>query len=257
MQAAPGTVQTLLVPWPALDTRREVKVWLPPDYQRSGRPLPVAYLLDGQNVFGPGIPHGSWKADLAGAALAAKGLELLLVALPHGSEARIPEYTVRPDSRHGGGNGATTLRALVEAVKPWVDARFRTLAGQRHTALIGSSLGGLLALEAGLRFPSTFGFLGVLSPSVWWADRAALRDAARVNPRWGQTYHLTTGDAEGDRPAASARQVEETRALHAVLTGRGAQATLSVTPGGHDECTWAAQLPGVLRAFGALLADRA
>lgn len=250
MPAASGTLQRVPLSWPRLGTVREARVWLPPGAREVGRRFPVAYLLDGQNMLDPAAPHGGWRAGQAAAALAAGGTELLLVALPHGGEARIAEYTTRPDPRHGGGRGEETLRDLVEAVKPEVDRLLPTRPGPRQTALIGSSLGGLLALAAGLRHPGTFGFLGVLSPSVWWVDRAALRDVAAAPVQAGQHYHLTSGDREGSTPADWARQVGDTRALHAALTWRGADASLSVTPGGHDERTWAAQLPGVLRAFG-------
>jgi len=250
MLVAPGTIQRVSVSWLALGTVRGVQVWLPPG-SGEGRLLPVAYLLDGQNVLGPEAPHGGWRAEVAAAALAAGGLRLVLVALPHGREARVEEYTTRRDPRHGGGWGAATLHDLVGAVKPTVERAFPALAGSRQTALIGSSLGGLLALEAGLRHPGSFGFLGVLSPSVWWAGRAVLDDVAAVTLAPGQRYHLGTGDREGAAPADWARQVEDTRALHAALRGRGADATLTVTPGGHDERTWAAQLPAVLRAFAA------
>lgn len=251
----PGALHTFPVPLPTRGETRKLQVWTPPGGLEGGGPLPVAYLLDGQNVFDPAAPYGGWRAAEAGETLAAEGLNLLLVGVPHG-EQRIVEYTFRPDARYGGGAGAA-LSELVGSVLPQVARTFPARPDPRGTALIGSSLGGLFALDAGLRRPDVFGFLGVLSPSVWWAQRAALRDVAAVRPLAGQTYHLTTGEAEGDTPQAAAEQVEDVRALSSALSGAGARATLTLTPGGHDERTWAAQLPGVLRAFAVHAGERA
>ncbi|WP_064014489.1 alpha/beta hydrolase [Deinococcus puniceus] len=229
-------------------------IWTPPDFQPSER-LPVAYLLDGQNVFlrDEDVPErgwpGSWKGVEAASALAAQGKRLVLVAVPHGAD-RIAEYTMQPDPEHGGGDGAATLARLTHTLKPLIESRYDTRTDAAGTALIGSSLGGLLALYGGMQQPHTFGFLGVLSPSMWWADRAVLRDVAAISLHSEQHYAVSTGDQEGRVQEGSAAQVAETRALHAALVGAGAQATLSILPGGiHHENTWASHLPAVLDAF--------
>lgn len=229
-------------------------IWTPPDFQPSEH-LPVAYLLDGQNVFlrDEDIPErgwpGSWRAAEAASALASQGKRMVLVAVPHGPD-RIAEYTMQPDSEHGGGDGAATLARLIHTLKPLIGSRYGTRTDAAGTALIGSSLGGLLALYGGMQQPETFGFLGVLSPSLWWADRAVLRDVAAISLPLDQHYAVSTGDQEGRAQEGSAEQVAETRALHAALVQAGAQATLSILPGGiHHESTWAAHLPAVLDAF--------
>lgn len=229
-------------------------IWTPPDFQPSER-LPVAYLLDGQNVFlrEEDVPErgwpGSWRGVQTASTLAEQGKRLVLVAVPHGSN-RIAEYTMMPDGEHGGGEGAATLARMIDLLKPLIDSRYGTRADAAGTALIGSSLGGLLALYSGLRHPHTFGFLGVLSPSLWWADRAVLADVAAVSLHPEQHYAVSTGDQEGRVQEGSAAQVTETCALHAALVQAGAQATLSILPGGiHHESTWAGQLPAVLDAF--------
>ena len=54
--------------------------------------------------------------------------------------------------------------------------RYRTLPDASNTALGGSSLGGLATLHLGLTHPDVFGRLAVMSPSVWWDNRAILAD---------------------------------------------------------------------------------
>ncbi|UQN05828.1 alpha/beta hydrolase [Deinococcus sp. QL22] len=229
-------------------------IWTPPDFQPSER-LPVAYMLDGQNVFladedvsERGWP-GSWRGVQTASALAEQGKRLVLVAVPHGPN-RIAEYTLQPDPEHGGGEGAATLARIIDLLKPLVDSRYGTRTDAAGTALIGSSLGGLLALYSGLGHPQTFGFLGVLSPSMWWSDRAVLKDVAAAFLRSEQHYAVSTGDREGQTAEGSAAQVAETRALHAALLQAGAQATISILPGRiHHESTWASHLLAVLDAF--------
>ena len=55
------------------------------------------------------------------------------------------------------------LRFLVEELKPWVDANLPTLPGSAHTAVMGSSMGGLISLYALCHYPQVFGLAGCLS----------------------------------------------------------------------------------------------
>jgi len=51
----------------------------------------------------------------------------------------------------------------VEELKPFIDANFRTLPGQGHTFIMGSSMGGLLALYALEQYPELFAGAGCMS----------------------------------------------------------------------------------------------
>ena len=55
-----------------------------------------------------------------------------------------------------------------DELKPEIDRRYRTFADRAHTAIVGSSLGGLVSLDAGVTRPEVFGLIGALSPSTWW-----------------------------------------------------------------------------------------
>ena len=58
---------------------------------------------------------------------------------------------------------------------------YRVLTDPMNTGLGGSSLGGLLTVYLGLKYPNVFGKLAVLSPSVWWNQRAILDIVARAS----------------------------------------------------------------------------
>lgn len=247
-----GTLKTLNVKLPKLNVARDALVWLPPGYDTATKRYPVVYMLDGQNVFDAATSFvgQEWQADEAATELAKSGQEMIIVALNNGGKDRTDEYTVNKDTKDGGGRGADTLADIVSTLKPAVDKAYRTQTDAKHTALVGSSLGGLLALNGGLSYPDTFGFVGVLSPSVGWAGGAALKDAAGAKAAAGQQFILTTGDKEASSAADNQAQVTGTRNLQAALQKAGAKADLIVTPGaGHNEAAWAARLPDLLKAF--------
>jgi len=55
------------------------------------------------------------------------------------------------------------LRFLVEELKPFIDAKYRTLPDRTHTFVMGSSMGGLISLYAIEQYPQVFGGAGCLS----------------------------------------------------------------------------------------------
>ena len=72
--------------------------------------------------------------------------------------------------------GAVTK--LVEELKPFVDAQYRTLPGAEHNGLGGSSLGGLVTLYLGLRYPSVFSRLAVMASTHSPPARTAWRSSS-------------------------------------------------------------------------------
>ncbi len=83
---------------------------------------------------------------------------------------------------------------------------FNTRSDRDSTAILGSSMGGLVSLYAYFRYPSVFGRAGVMSPSIWFGQGAILDfiQAARV-PR-GRVY-LDVGTAEGERTLRDVRRL--------------------------------------------------
>jgi predicted alpha/beta superfamily hydrolase len=158
---------------PQLAKTRRIQVLLPFDYaQNPQKRYPVLYLQDGQNLFGEATPFGSWRIDRTLAILAERGLgDLIVVAIDHGDEERATEF-MSVTHKRSNAEGKKYLQFLAHALKPQIDAKFRTLAGREHTGIGGSSLGGLITIHAGLLFPDTFGRLMVFSPSLWVGTHA-------------------------------------------------------------------------------------
>jgi hypothetical protein len=150
---------------PQLNRRRRVWLYLPPDYATSGtRRYPVLYMHDGQNVFDAATSFvGEWGVDETLDSLHAAGeLSLIVVAVDHGGDERFDEYNPWTHPEHGGGRGDEYVDFLVETLKPYIDAHYRTRPDRLNTGVAGSSMGGLISFYAMMKYPDVFGRAGVL-----------------------------------------------------------------------------------------------
>jgi predicted alpha/beta superfamily hydrolase len=231
---------------------RDIVVYLPQAYLIDPtRRFPVFYLHDGQNLIDPRtsyIPGRTWQADYAADALTdADEIEpVILVGIDNTGLRRMAEYTPTRDPRKGGGEGELYARLLLEEIKPLIDRTFRTLPDAANTALGGSSLGGLISLSIALDHPNIFAKAAVLSPSLWWNQRAVLHRVNTARPVPPLKLWLDIGTSEG------LRHLRDTDLLHRRLLLRGWRDNvdlryLRVPNATHDEPAWAERFPQVLR----------
>ncbi len=157
---------------PQLDRNRRIWIYLPPDYDQTDRSYPVIYLQDGQNLFDKATSFsGEWKVDETLNQIAQQsGQGFIAVGIDNGSSDRMAEYSPWPNTQYGGGRGGQYVKFLVETLKPFIDKNFRTLSGPENTAIIGSSLGGLISFYAAIEYPEVFGKAGVFSPAFWYTE---------------------------------------------------------------------------------------
>jgi len=160
--------------FPRLAISKRIWVYLPKDYEETDLHYPVLYMHDGQHLFDEATSQGrtgpvEWKVDKA---IDASKEDAIVVAIAHAAsiEERQQEYLLFPMGDMLGPKGADYLDDIVTTLKPFIDQQYRTRKEKQYTAMAGSSLGGLLTLEAGLLYPDTFGFLGVFSPSIWTSE---------------------------------------------------------------------------------------
>ncbi|MFM8653920.1 MAG: alpha/beta hydrolase-fold protein, partial [Verrucomicrobiota bacterium] len=153
---------------------RMVRVWLPPGYDRGKEGYPVVYFHDGQNVFDPGGPFGSWSADKIAEEEMRTGRvrPAILVGIDNTPD-RVREYLppdVVPEGRPAAGELGRAdfyARYLLEVVKPYVDRTYRTLPGKGDTHALGASMGGVVSHYLLEKYGEVFGAAGVFSPAYW------------------------------------------------------------------------------------------
>lgn len=255
-----GTVRVLRDVWsPQLRNRRDLLVYLPPSYEKSNKRYPVVYMHDGQNLFDQFTSFaGEWQVDETMEALSRRGYEAIVVGLPNLGEQRLDEYSPFPHPRYSTGQGAKYLDFILQTVKPLVDRDFRTQPERTQTGMIGSSMGGLISLYAFFRPPQAFGFVGVMSPSLWFAQGRIFTYVEQAAFTPGKIY-LDTGTHEQthfftDRPQLRLRLSGYNSTVHGMYDllyhkgYRPGQDLLYVEEesGLHNEAAWARRLPGAI-----------
>jgi predicted alpha/beta superfamily hydrolase len=125
-------------------------------------------MQDGQNVLSSAKKSSTtWRVDEKMMRLAVSK-RAIIVAIDHGGIERIREYSPYNRGRCRG-LAEDYLGWIVHRIKPEIDARYPTLPQPESSWLVGSSMGGLLALYGGLRYSHVFKRIGALSPSLWWS----------------------------------------------------------------------------------------
>jgi predicted alpha/beta superfamily hydrolase len=231
--------------------KRDIVVYLPGLYtKRPDMHFPVLYLEDGQNLFDPNtsfIKGMYWHVGESADRVIAQGqVQPLIIVGIYNTDKRLNEYTPTRDKKLGGGRADKYGRMLVEELKPFIESKYRVLGGPEHTGLGGSSLGGLLTVYLGVKYPQVFGKLAVLSPSVWWNRRAILDYVEKAKMPSQPRIWLDAGTKEDTSTVANVT------ALRDVLLSKGWQEGSSlhfqVFEGAqHNEDAWAQRVAPFLQ----------
>lgn len=174
-----------------ISTPRNVEVWLPKLYEITDS-LAVLYMFDGQNIF-----HGTrgwggeynegWQVDEKLDSLMEAGIipPVMVVGIFNAQEKRGIEYmpakpkdlissrakvTEHPWYMHYKDNPPESdehLRFIVEELKPYIDAHYKTKSDVANTFIGGSSMGGLMSAYAICEYPEVFG--GAACFSTHWS----------------------------------------------------------------------------------------
>lgn len=167
------TVFSELFEIPQLKRKRKVRIYLPPGYHKSKETYPVVYMHDGQNLFDKETSFsGEWSVDeTLNKLYEEQNLKLIVVGIDNGGAKRLDEYSPWKNEKYGGGEGDEYLDFITKTLKPFIDSNYKTLKNKKNTAIIGSSMGGLISHYAALKYPSIFGKVGVYSPAFWFAPK--------------------------------------------------------------------------------------
>jgi predicted alpha/beta superfamily hydrolase len=159
---------------------RQIDVWLPSDYDSAKR-YAVIYMHDGQNCFDTATSFAriDWGADetISNLAQAGKLTDVIAVGIwntPNRYGEYMPQkpYESLPQSLRDSMQARYPmaklvsddyLKFIVNEVKPFIDSAYATMPERNSTAIMGSSMGGLISLYAMCEYPDVFGKAACLS----------------------------------------------------------------------------------------------
>ena len=236
---------------------RTVRVFVPAA-ANGGDDVPVLYMHDGQNLFSPDAFFGGWQASVTADALVGEGsMRPVLIVGIDNTPARLEEYSHVPDDIGDGPIGGLAddyADFVVEGVVPFVESRYPVLTGPENTAVLGSSMGGLVSLHLAHRHPEVFGFVGSMSGTLAWGtfglDNETMIERYAAGAPQGASVYIDSG-GDGPCPGGGSDNYCEAVELADVLRDQGwmdeGDLFYRWGPGApHNEASWADRLPGAL-----------
>jgi len=219
---------------------RKIQLFIPRDYESSGKNYPVLYVQNGDTAFYKGglLSKSLWMAhaisnlrldnkieDLIAVAIYAKNVneEFTHAEFAPGQDCcKVSEYTT-----------------FVGCIKNWVDANYRTKPGREDSALIGTAQGALASFYIANTQPQVFGKAACLSSAFWVGYKnlalpsftrnlasssliAATKDtlASKVKPRLYLDYGLTQ-DRRFHNAILEKKAVESSKEMVTLLQSYG------------------------------------
>ena len=224
---------------PQLGRTRRIWLYLPPGYAKSKKRYPVMYMQDGQNIFDDFTAgFGEWGVDESVDSMIKIGKSpCIIVGIDNGPK-RLTEYNPYEFKDFGKGEGEDYINFIVKDLKPFIDKRYRTLPTHENTIIAGSSMGGLIAYYAMLKYPHVFGKGGIFSPAFWTAEQIkGLTNSSGKNIKGTLFFYM--GDKEGEQYLEDMQEVTEE-------LGRNSIALIYVVTdpdGSHNEQAWRKWFP--------------
>ena len=233
---------------------RTAYIYLPECYDADElRRYPVLYMFDGHNVFFDADSAFGKSWNLTSYLLwTRKPLIVVAVECNKKGNNRLKEYAPYSweDPKYGKlrGRGKTYMDWMVQELKPFIDENYRTLPDREHTAIAGSSMGGLMSLYAATAYSHVFGKAACLSPSLWTDPEKILKIVRQSDVDSSTTIYMDYGSQELANHAANK---EALMAMAGQLLEKNVNLAFRIVPGGnHSEGSWEKQIPIFMDCLG-------
>jgi len=206
-------------------------VHLPPCYDaQADRRYPVLYLIHGQNY-----NQDQWERlgvpETADQLVAAGEIAPFILVLP-----RDRSWSQPTEDMFG--------QVLADALIPWIDDHYRTLADRQYRAIGGLSRGAGWAVHLGLSHWELFGRFGAHSLPVFWTDTSHIRawlDQIPLDSMPG--IFMDIGEKDRPQILKSAEWFEQ------LLTERNIPHEWYLYPGYHEEAYWRSHVEQYIRWY--------
>ncbi|MBQ7889886.1 MAG: alpha/beta hydrolase [Erysipelotrichaceae bacterium] len=235
--------KVLITPY---NEKRRLHIYLPACVKKGQR-CGVIYMFDGHNLFNDkDATYGkSWGLKKY---LDEKRLPVIVVGLEcnHKGNLRLCEFSPYNfnDKELGKvtASGKELTRWIVDELKPYIDSKYPTIPDREHTAIGGSSMGGLMALFIGATESETFSKAICVSPHHKHMMKPLMRDVSGpVHP--DTFFYISWGANEVRTKQALATLSEANLRLAGALRGR-ADVSCHLYPNqDHSEASWEKETP--------------
>ena len=237
---------------PQLNRTRRIWIYLPPDYGKGLKRFPVLYMHDGQNLFADSTSFsGEWGIDETLEALyLEKSVPQMIVVGIDNSEHRLSEYSPFDFEYKGIHKGEAQQygKFIVETLKPYIDKHYRTKKGRRHTAISGSSMGGLVSVYIAIEHQQVFSKVGALSSAFGVCRDSLLLFINNTPKKYPVRFWFDLGSLEDEEMQYDVNQRPVVDAL--IKAGWKAEKEVKFIMydgAGHHERYWRARFGDVLK----------
>ncbi|MTI37884.1 alpha/beta hydrolase, partial [Fulvivirga lutimaris] len=158
--------------YPSERYNRTVRVLVPSDYSTSEENYPVIYMHDGQNLFSDATAYADeWGVDESLQEIYNEyGLRFIVVGIDNAGVERMKEYSPWSNDSFGVAKGQEYAKFVINNVKPFIDAEYRTKPDAKNTYMFGSSMGGLISHYFMLVYADEIANYGIFSPSYGFSE---------------------------------------------------------------------------------------
>ncbi len=246
-----------------LNNDRQVDIFLPPDYNTATTRYKVLYMNDGNFAYTYNVNK------LLDKLYSDNQLEKIIVVAIFSTSARNSEYGVAgiPGFDSVGDKADLYSKFVIEELLPYIKKNYRIQEGPANTAIMGFSLGGLMAFDLAWQHPDLFGKVGVFSGSFWVRtdnESATTRQNSRImhkvvreSPKrvglkmW---FYAGTKEETDDRDGNGViDMIQDTTELIDVLKTKGYQlgtdiVYTQIVGGTHSGPSWFKVLPDFLKS---------
>lgn len=195
---------------PQLGRYRKIWIYLPENYNDSEKRYPVLYMHDGQNLFDEFTSYsGEWAVDKTlNRFFKDNDNGIIVVGIENQPESREQEYLPwqHPDYKFGDADKYSEF--IVDTLKPYIDKHYRTKTDRTDTGIMGSFFGALISLYTGMKYSSTFGKIGLFSPSFWISDKIH-EFITYKGKKQEMKFYFTVGMGESSGMVKKAQEVKQ------------------------------------------------
>lgn len=210
-----------------LDKDKNVYIYLPKGYDKSEESYPVLYMHDGQNLFDDVTSYAGKSWGVIENFKKYPELPKLIVVGVESDDERSDEllpgtFTYFSTTQVAGGKADLYLNFMTKELKPYIDKTYRTLKTPEHTALMGSSFGGVNTLYASLQFEEYFSRYGIISNAYLFDGFKLKMDKLLIEKNFTNVLKmwLDVGTAEAEEERFRLAYIENNKELAETLKAK-------------------------------------